>query len=90
MPIGGIDPEDVERFWLWDACLKEDKLVTCGQGYGVIGCPIYTGDTPQEAFLHVYDRIKTLKIPDKQYRTDLTHYCVKRFDELNRMGWIRA
>jgi phosphoribosylamine---glycine ligase len=88
VPIGGIEPEELERFWLWDACLVENKLVTCGEGYGVIGCPIYMGDTPLEAFKNVYDRIKKLKIPDMQYRTDMTHYCTKRLDELDRMGWI--
>lgn len=90
VPIGGLEPEDLAKFWLWDACLRDNKLVTCGQGYGVIGCPIYTGDTPAEAFKYVYDRIKKLRIPDMQYRTDMAEFTIKRYNELDRMGWIHV
>lgn len=89
VPLGGLTPDDLSRFWLWDAALVEDRLVTCGQAYGVIGAPIYQGDTCGEAFALVYERLKKLKIPNLQYRTDLGGVINKRLTHIESLGWLR-
>lgn len=84
-----LEPEDLKNFWLWDAMLYKDKLVSCGQGYGVVGCPIHTGDTPEEAFHFTYERLKKLKIPNLQYRTDIAKQTITRLRRAESMGWLR-
>lgn len=88
IPIGKVDPEHLQNMYMWDAHLDNNNLITCGEGWGCIGVPIYTGETPNEAFKKVYERIKKIKIPDMQYRTDMCHYTMKRLSELERMGWV--
>lgn len=88
VPIGNLQEEDLKNFWLWDAMLQDNKLVSCGQGYGVIGAPIYTGETCGEAFSKVYKKLKSLKIPNLQYRTDMSKQCEKRLIQLQALGWL--
>jgi len=83
-----MEPEHLRNFWLWDGCLVDNRLVSCGQAYGVIGAPIYTSDSPLGAFQKVYDCLSKLKIPNLQYRTDMTRYTIKRLKQAESMGWL--
>lgn len=84
-----LEMEHLKDFWLWDGCVVEDRLVSCGQGYGVIGAPIYTSDSPLGAFSRVYNALEKLKIPNLQYRTDMAKYTLKRLKNAEAMGWLR-
>lgn len=89
IPIAGIEPEDaIKNCYLYDAMLDKDALVTAGAS-GMIAVPIDTGDTPEEAFYKVEQRIKRIKIPDMQYRTDLLKRTKKRYDILATQGWLK-
>lgn len=89
IPIGGITEENMHKFYLWDAMLDDGNLVTCGEGYGMVCSPIAKGQTNNAAFYNVKQLIKSLKIPDMQYRTDLHEYCNSRYNVLDRGGWLR-
>lgn len=89
VPLGGLQPDDVQSMWLWDAMLDDGKLVSCGEGYGVIGAPICTGESCGEAFYKVHARLKKLKIPNLQYRTDLHKCTEKRLTQIESLGWLR-
>lgn len=89
VPLGEFREEYRKNFWLWDACYADGKFCTCGEGYGVIGAPIQTGSTPDEAFNRVYDKLKHFKVPNIQYRTDMCKQAVGRLRRAESMGWLR-
>jgi phosphoribosylamine-glycine ligase len=90
IPIKGIDPEDVEQIqqcYLYDVKLEKGKLVTAGIN-GLIACPVAIGTTPVEAFDLLENRVKSIQIPDMQYRDDLKKSLQKRYYELEQKGWF--
>lgn len=89
IPISGITEENMHKFYLWDCMEDGGELVTCGEGYGVVCCPIAKGITNNAAFYNVKQLIKELKIPDMQYRTDLHEYCNARYNILDKQSWLR-
>lgn len=88
VPINGIDAEDLEHIFLYDACIENDDLVTAGQT-GFVAVPIGTGRSLEEAWASVQARIKQIKIPDVQYRKDLYKCTKKRYMELSVMGYLK-
>jgi phosphoribosylamine---glycine ligase len=91
VPIEGIDlKRDLPNFFLSDVRLvpDSDQLETAGES-GFIGAPIGVGDTLAEAFGEVVDKIKSLDIPNLQWRNDAPECCSRRYRELEENGWIR-
>lgn len=90
IPIKGIDIEDkeqIQRTYLYDVKIEKGKLVTAGIN-GLIACPIETGSTCTEAFMKLKDRVKSIQIPDMQYRDDLQKSLEKRYFKLDLAGWF--
>jgi phosphoribosylamine-glycine ligase len=89
VPIEGIDLKDWNKFFLSDVRLvpDSDRLETTAIGY--IGSPIGVGDTMDAAFQEVTDKIKSLDIPNLQWRNDVGECCMKRYRELQEEGWLR-
>lgn len=89
VPIKGVEEEDLVDFNLHDAMLNDDdKLVTCGRGYGLIGMPIRGAESIERAFELCYNKIDKLEIPNLQYRTDLACCISKRYNTLEKQGWF--
>lgn len=91
--IGGFDPERLHTFYLCDADLNDDGELITGKGKeypGLIGTPIGCSETISGAFDECYTAIKRLEVPDVQYRTDLSKVVEKRFNTLERQGWLRS
>lgn len=89
VPIQGINEENIHKFYLWDAMYEDSQLVTSGEGYGCVTCPVTRGVSSNAAFANVYNLIGEIKIPDMQYRSDMAKMCKERFVNLERMGWLR-
>jgi len=90
VPINGIEPEDIEHTYLYDAMLGEnDTLVTAGCS-GFIACPIGMGRTIEEAFAATAAQVKKIKIPDMQLRNDIYKCTKDRYTILEREGWFRG
>lgn len=90
IPIKGICPKDLDQLlhtYLYDVRLDKEKLIVSGLT-GMIACPIETGSTPGEAFGKLKDKIKSIQIPDMQYRTDIEKSTMKRYNEVDRLGWL--
>ncbi len=82
VPIRGLSFHDLKTsFYPYEVSWKDSKFTTSG-GYGIIGVMNAAGDTIDEAFARCYQKLSKLKLPDKQYRTDLAHQCIKDFNEL--------
>lgn len=90
IPISGIEEDQLRYIYLWDAMLDDNgDLVTCGEGESMVAAPISTSMKPEVVFEQVYEIIERIKIPDVQYRTDMSKYCCKRYNQLEYMGWLR-
>lgn len=89
VPITGIIEDDViQDCYLYDAMLDKDELVTAGLS-GFIAVPLGTGNTIAEAFYKVGNRIKQIRIPNCQYRTDIEKRTLGRYNTLLKQGWLR-
>lgn len=91
IPIEGIDlKRDLPNFFLSDVRVvaDSDRLETAGES-GFIGAPICVGDTMGEAFEAAKEKIKSLDIPNLQWRNDVGECCMKRYRELESNGWLR-
>lgn len=88
IPIEGIEEEDILGCYLFDACIHKGSMVTAGVN-GLIGVPIATGDTIEQAFSRVYGKIDRIHVPDMQYRTDMECSTRKRYKILESQGWLR-
>jgi phosphoribosylamine-glycine ligase len=89
VPIEGIEEDDIPKnCYLYDCCLDDDSLITCGVN-GLVAVPIQSGNTPQEAWAKVNSKIKKINIPDMQYRNDLEKTTMERYNILMRQGWLR-
>ena len=90
IPILGVKPVDlITKLYPYDVELQGERLVTSG-GYGIVGVMNGFGETIEEAFSTVYRRIKRLKIPDMQYRTDLEEVTSKDYRKLERLADVHA
>jgi phosphoribosylamine-glycine ligase len=89
VPIHGIEPDDIETFYLNDVQLVGDELQTLGID-GLLGAPITTGHSIKEAVEVCEARIKKLKIPDLMWRDDIGKCCEKRYNALERNGWLKV
>lgn len=90
IPIAGLEPDDIlSNFYLYDCCIdKNYELVTAGIN-GFICVVIDRGDTLEAAFSKVDERIKRIKIPNIQYRTDIEKRVKERYKILSQQGWLR-
>ncbi len=89
VPIEGLDIDHLEQFVLYDAMVEDGCLVTSGT-YNAIGCPIGTGATIGSAFTSVEAILAKLNVPDLQYRNDLRECIERRYNQLERWGWLRG
>lgn len=90
LPFKGLsldNVEDIAECYLYDVELAAGTLQTAGVS-GFVAAPIVLAAGVSEAFDAMEERVKSLSIPDMQYRTDLKSSIGKRYYELERMGWI--
>lgn len=90
VPILGIDPTHPEDCFLADvqAGEAEGELQTTGT-YNSVGAPLGVGASIEEAFEECQHYIKRLKIPDLMWRNDVCESTTKKYNRLQRQGWLR-
>jgi len=90
IPIEGLEEEEIVKdCYLYDCCLdRRNSLITVGID-GDVCVPIANGASIQEAWAKVRNKVKTIQIPDMQYRDDLHKTTQERYDILARQGWLR-
>jgi phosphoribosylamine--glycine ligase len=82
--LQGFDDDAREYFYPYGVMLNEEEL-TSSHGVGILGVMNYEGRSIGQAFACVYHQISKLKIPNLQYRTDLTEQCLKDYRELQNI-----
>lgn len=90
VPIEGIDEDAIIKdTYLYDCCLDDNgDLVTCGVN-GLVAVPISTGNSGEEAWGKVTERVKHIQIPNCQFRSDMAGTTMSRYTMLARQGWLR-
>jgi phosphoribosylamine---glycine ligase len=91
VPIDGLTEKDLPTFTLTDVKTVPDsgEFQSAGTS-GIIGSPIGVGETIQGSFDDTKRRIDKLRIPDMQWRVDVPQTTQKRYDALERQGWLRS
>lgn len=83
IPIRGL--EEYEDNCYFYEVMKKDNLLVHSSGTGVIACISDVGETPEECYDTVYDILDDCKIPDKQYRTDLSETLSKMYEGVTKV-----
>jgi phosphoribosylamine-glycine ligase len=83
--IRGFSKASEEWFYPMDVQLDEEGELESSGGYGILGVVNWFGDSVHTAFEGAYRILNKLRIPGKQYRTDLAEVCEKDFRKLQRM-----
>lgn len=79
IPIRGLNDRNAGSFYFYE--VKDDEGYIChSEGIGAVGVAIGVSDDKYSAFHKAYHALGEVKIPEKQYRTDLT-------DKLCDMHW---
>lgn len=81
VPIRGVDEKYLKNLYFFEIMQDEDKLVH-SDGTGVIFVASDLGDTVEESLVVPYKIAEDVKIPDKQYRTDLSVMLEKMYSEV--------
>jgi phosphoribosylamine-glycine ligase len=89
VPVKGIEPKHLDCFYLADVMINDaGEMETLGMD-GFIGCPIGCSDTIKGAFDECEAAIRHLQVPDLQWRSDIRKCCERRYEELNKNGWLK-
>jgi len=70
LPIRGLSKSSLDKFYPYEVSLEGDRIVTSG-GWGIVGVAIGYGETVEGAFNEAYKVAWKIRIPDRQFRTDL-------------------
>ena len=88
-PNQGIPIQRWEEYeddlYFYEVMLEEDSLVHSG-GTGVICLGLGLGETPEESIDEAYNILENIKVPDRQYRTDLSEVLGKMVKEVQQYG----
>jgi len=90
IPIAGFSAASLDKFYPYDVMLNDAGELESSGGYGILGVVNDVGDSCDSAFDSVYKILKKLRIPGKQYRTDLAESCKKDFRALAKLVEINA
>lgn len=80
LPIRGL-PKDLSNFYFYEV-MKEDKDYFHSEGTGVIAVISDYWDDLESCFDLPYELAENLKVPDKQYRTDLNVVLPKMYEDV--------
>jgi phosphoribosylamine-glycine ligase len=92
VPVEGIRLDtDLPEFYLSDVRMVPDseELESAGVS-GFIGAPICVSETMAGAFAAVKNKIESLRIPDLQWRNDVSQNCAARYNTLEMQGWLKT
>jgi phosphoribosylamine--glycine ligase len=81
IPIRGLTDKMAGQFYFYEVKEEDGELVH-SSGTGLIACVVGVDEDPWRAFCPVYDALREVKIPEKQYRTDLADVLCSMYSEM--------
>jgi phosphoribosylamine-glycine ligase len=85
VPVNGLSERSREWFYPMDVQLSTKGDLETSGGYGIIGVVNGFGNSIDDAFEPAYKIAGKLRLPNKQYRTDLAEACKADFNKLQRI-----
>lgn len=85
IPIRGLTREDRGHLYFFDVKLDDKTRLVSTHAYGAVVTVTGTGDSISEAMAGPLEIAKRAKIPQKQYRTDLTGVFIKNYNEFDEL-----
>jgi hypothetical protein len=89
-PIGKLYEAALKHLRLQDVSRSGTEFMSCGGGslFYSTAWGVVLGDDPREARLRVYRGMRSLDIPDVQYRTDASSTMQATLEQLRLLGWL--
>jgi phosphoribosylamine--glycine ligase len=81
LPLRGLS--NFDKFYPYDVMKGDEGEFLTSGGYGIVGITLGHGKSIDEAFASCDRLTKRLRLPNKQYRTDLAEVCKKDFRKLS-------
>lgn len=89
IPIRGWEKSDRDHIFLYEVKLNENDTLVTSPAYGAVAALTGYGDSVCSSFDVPLELAGKAKIPDKQYRTDITEVLNKDLGEFNRLVEVR-
>lgn len=86
VPLRGL--KNLEHFYPYDLMRAVDGELCSSGAFGIVGVALGHGETIEDAFVEAQRYADKLRLPDKQYRTDLDAICTKDFRRLQRLNKV--
>jgi phosphoribosylamine--glycine ligase len=81
LPLRGL--KDFDHFYPYNVMRGEEVGYVTSGAYGITGVSLGYGEDIEVAFAQAYRGAKKLRLPDKQYRSDLATVCEKDYKKLS-------
>ena len=81
IPIRGLTDQNAGLFYFYEV-MEEDGTLVHSSGTGLIACAMGIGDEPWSAFNQAYRSLHEIKIPEKQFRTDMRETLCYMHDQV--------
>lgn len=83
--MAGLRESDLETFYPYEVNLQGDSSFVTSGGWGIVGVAVgYSEEGIEEAFEESLKLCRRLRLPDKQYRTDLGETFKKELTQIRR------
>jgi phosphoribosylamine--glycine ligase len=83
IPIRGLTEANAGALYFYEV-MEQDGALVHSSGTGLIACAMGVADNPWHAFCKPYEILDELKIPEKQYRTDLRNVLCNMYEEVKQ------
>ena len=83
IPVRGLTDKNSGSIY-WYEVMEKDGMLVHSSGTGLIGCAVGVSKDPWSAFDAPYCVLSELKIPEKQYRTDMREKLCEMYYEAER------
>lgn len=85
IPVRGLTRSDREHLYFYDVKLNDNNKLVSTAAFGAIVTVTGKGDSINEAMEEPLELAEKAKVPQKQYRTDLTGVFIKHWSEFDRL-----
>lgn len=85
IPIQGLSERSREWFYPMDVQVGLDGDIESSGGYGILGVVNGFGQSYDAAFSDAYRILDRMRVPNKQYRSDMAEACGSDFRKLQRL-----
>jgi phosphoribosylamine---glycine ligase len=87
IPIRGLTEKNAGSFFFYEVMEEDGKLIHC-PGTGILGVAMGVSSRPREAWDLAYDALSSLKVPELQYRLDLSEKICSMYRQVEAQDGV--